>query len=593
MKEKGNRFFKNIILKRNSISGAMWMTMVFTFIVIVCSFTISYSIMSARAQNDYRKRESETLINGVINNIQSNIDNYKDLSRLIMLNDQVIAYLRADKVDRGLSNDAKAGVWNVLNVCRNVDSVYIFRNDGYYMTTGKGLYDVDIELIQDESWSKPILDERGGVVFCMNANGAIYKNNRSPILSISRAIYDIYSQKQTGLLVVNISELLFERALTGQGSEDICILDKEGNFITGNKKLAACFNQSFLLNDIVYQNIRIDGKSRIVAGYAFDEIPIVILCSSTASVKVFPKENQFIILGLFVSFIVAIVFASYFVSKNLTGPILRLSSEMERTKSRGWIEKIDAQMPDNEIGMLTDSYNSMIDYMNDLFKKLLDKEKSVQKAEMSVLYEQIKPHFLYNSLETISFMALEAGADNVHDALETLGSFYRNFLSKGNKIIPLKREVSIVKDYLALQKLRYKDILEDSYDISEDTMDCILPKLMLQPIVENSIYHGIRLKGEPGEISVKTYLEGNLLHIIVKDTGVGMTQECIDRILSDEKDNDVSKEIGNHSNFGLKGTINRVRYFCDCEDVVKISSEVGEYTEIEFIIPQGGTKREE
>ena len=97
-------------------------------------------------------------------------------------------------------------------------------------------------------------------------------------------------------------------------------------------------------------------------------------------------------------------------------------------------------------------------------------------------------------------MALESGAANVHEALETLGSFYRNFLSKGGREIRLYREVNIVRDYLALQKLRYGDIIEDEYDIDDDVNDCIVPKLILQPLVENSIYHGIRLKGEKGQI---------------------------------------------------------------------------------------------
>lgn len=593
MKKDRKRLIKSIIWKKNSISSAMWMIMAFTVIIVIGSFVVSTAIINSRAQRDYQIRESETLITGVINSIQSNIDNYKDLSRLVMLNDQVIAYLRAENVDKGLSNDAKEGVWNVLNVCRNVDSVYIIRNDGSYMTTGKGIYEVNIDLIQDDSWKNPILEERGSVVFGMNGNGAIYKNNRAPIISITRAIYDIYTQKQTGILIMNISELMLERIITGQGNKEICILDKAGNYISGNKQLGDAYVSKKITNSITHTYARVDGKSRLISGYEFEDIPLVILCSTSGYNKSFPKETQMIIIGLFVSFTVAILLASIFVSRSLTRPILKLSFAMEHTKSKGWMEKIDVDMPDNEIGTLYDSYNSMIEYLNDLFTKLIDQEKSVQKAEMSVLYEQIKPHFLYNSLETISFMALESGAENVHDALETLGSFYRNFLSKGNNVVPLKREITIVKDYLALQKLRYKDILEDSYDIAEDTLEIMVPKLILQPIVENSIYHGIRLKGEPGEIKVSSFLDDDVLHIIVKDTGVGMDESVIARIMSGDNQSDGVKELGNHSNFGLKGTINRIKYFCNSDDVVSIRSELGEYTEIEIMISLNGTRRDE
>ena len=180
-------------------------------------------------------------------------------------------------------------------------------------------------------------------------------------------------------------------------------------------------------------------------------------------------------------------------------------------------------------------------------------------------------------------MAMDSGAENVHSALETLGSFYRNFLSKGDREVPFEKEISIIKDYLALQKLRYGDIFEDVYDIAEDTLDFVIPKLILQPIVENSIYHGIRVKGEPGVIRISAKLEEKDLIVTVHDTGVGMTEEQIESILS-ETDADEASEDDALSGFGLKGTIRRIRYYCKDRDAIQIVSEEGEYTEIRLKI---------
>ena len=253
---------------------------------------------------------------------------------------------------------------------------------------------------------------------------------------------------------------------------------------------------------------------------------------------------------------------------------------MDKNKQTGDLKKVNAQMPSDELEMLKDDYNSLIDHVNELIDTLIDKEKTLQRAEMRVLQEQIKPHFLYNSIETIGYMALDAGADKVHDALETLGSFYRNFLSKGDREIPLSREIWIVKDYLALQKLRYGDIMDDEYDIAEDTLQIVVPKLILQPLVENSIYHGIRQKGEKGIIKISSRLEDGELYLTVRDTGVGMSQEEIEDILSTENKADRSEA----DSFGLWGTIQRIRLFEGEEDIVKIESEIGEYTQIEFRI---------
>jgi two-component system sensor histidine kinase YesM len=199
----------------------------------------------------------------------------------------------------------------------------------------------------------------------------------------------------------------------------------------------------------------------------------------------------------------------------------------------------------------------------------------MQKAELEVLREQINPHFLYNTLGTIADLALQNSADEVYDAIETLGNFYRRFLSKGSKEITIREEVAIVRDYLKLQKLRYEDVFEDEYDLQEDLLDIKIPKLILQPLVENSLYHGVRLKGEKGIIRVSVYEKDQRLHIVVYDSGVGMNPEQIQSLMNEN----------NNKSFGLKGTIERIRYYYDMDDVFEIRSKEGEYCEVDIKIP--------
>lgn len=267
---------------------------------------------------------------------------------------------------------------------------------------------------------------------------------------------------------------------------------------------------------------------------------------------------------------------------------MALDVSIERTKAEGWLTRIEEEMPDDEIGRLAESYNSMIDYMNELFEQLLREEENIRKAEMMVLYEQIKPHFLYNTLETIRYLAIQENAVQVRDALETLGSFYRNFLSKGKREIPFRDELRIIQDYLALQKLRYGDSFTDEYEIEEGTLDYMVPKLILQPLVENSIYHGVKLKGEHCIIRVTAKMSEEGLRVSIYDTGVGMSEEQIRKVLETEREEAVRKSPGG---FGLAGTIDRIRYYCNKDDVVTIRSEMGEYTEIEICIPQNTQER--
>ena len=587
MGEKKKKEKKKVFIANNSLTVKAWYVIGGALLVFTVVFAIAILVMTERSRRDYEIRESETVLNSMSGNITANLQSYKDISRLVMLNDQVVKFLRvkSGEVDAGIKNDTKFGINDIFVASDYVDSVFIFRDDKHYVTTGKGVYFIDYGLMADSFWQAVIQVKEGGTVIFMNGNGAVYRVNGEPIITIGRAIYDIYTQERVGILLVNISTGMLQSTIQGQVGSSVCVVTDEGKFLAGDETVASYFEPSFAeAEGMVHKPLRGDKNTRMISALRVPETPLIVLCSSSASAPgTVPLETMIAMLLVFVTFLVSISVAAVFITRNITHPIYELSAEIEKTKESGWLKKIDAQMPDNELLMLKESYNSMIDYLNEMFTRLLEKEKVIQKAEMRVLHEQIKPHFLYNSLETISYMALEAKAPNVHSALETLGSFYRNFLSKGDREIPLEREVQIVRDYLSLQKLRYGDILNDEYDIAEDTEGLMIPKLILQPLVENSIYHGIRLTGEKGIIKVSSFMESGKLHITVWDTGIGMTQDTIDSVLKiDEHPTSLDDSL---SGFGLKGTIERIRYYCGRDDVVKIKSELGEYTQIELILP--------
>lgn len=552
-------------------------------LVAIAAFLISMTIITERERRDYGMRDSDNVLKTLSSNIGSDVERYTSISRLIMIEARVTDFLRADaeKVDIGMINDARYGIMDILNATEGVDSVMVFREDMIMVATNRFTYNYDYDLMNTEEWSKEIYDGRGKAVVSLNSSGIAEKSDGRPVVTIGRAINDIDSQERTGLLMLNISATVFENMLNRLGYTNICIMGTDGTFLAGNRSYQNYFDEEFIGKKIKHKNIRQGGADVLLSGCAVNELPIVILRVSPYGTEGIPFRMLYILLFLLVVFTLMAVFVAIFIRENITDPIFELSGAMERNKRSGELKKIDVEVPYSEFNMLEGDYNSMIDHVNELFDELVEKEKNLQKAEMRVLQEQIKPHFLYNSIETIGFMALDAGAGNVHDALETLGSFYRNFLSKGDREIPLSREICIVKDYLSLQKLRYGDILEDEYDISEDTENFIVPKLILQPMVENCIYHGIRMKGEKGTIKITAKLEDGELHLTVRDTGVGMEADQIEKILT-SKSNTYEQ---NSSSFGLWGTIERVRYYTGRRDVVRIRSEIGEFTEVEFIIP--------
>ncbi len=572
--------YHDVKKKRNAKMSLQRKTLLlFTFLMLsfCVVFTIATSIISKRTSEDFELRTTEMAVNNVSSTIKERIVNYNYLSRLIMTNDKVVEYLKAHKVNKEMGNNARDGIAGVLTLYSNIDSVHIFRNNGKCISTTPGENDAYISDIDKSR----ILTARGKAVLSIKKYGTNPSNQGPSILTLSRAVYDINSQKLIGILIMNISNDVFDDVLELQNTGGMCILNSDGTILCGDKQTGVLYDYDFNSDHIVYKTVKTNGERRTLAGKVVME-PIVVVCMSGRGAEPLPKDIMNALLITLIAFILSTLVCAAFITTNVSRPIKGLSQAMEHTRSSGWLETIDIRMPNKELYNLEESYNSVIIYLNELFNRLLENEKNVQKAELRVLQEQIKPHFLYNSIETISYLALQENAGKARDALETLGNFYRNFLSKGDREIPLKRELRIIQDYLSLQKLRYGDVFDDEYVLEDKTLDFKIPKLILQPIVENSIYHGVRLKGEKGIIRVTTRMEEEGLHIIIYDSGIGMSEEQIKKVLEASSEDDEDALSG----FGLKGTINRIRYYCDCENAVQIRSEPGEYTEVEICIPE-------
>lgn len=583
-----NERVKNSNIK-NSLSFKLSMVFIGIAGILIVSSMIFIFIIVSKERKEYAEREAENVLISLSTSIRSDIDNYRNVSRLIAYESRVKEFLKATSRDvmqtLKLSEAARLGTLEYLNITNGVDSVFIFRNDLQYMTThiSRQDYHFDLNRMAEDDWLEPLLELKGRASLSLNGNGAIFRGDGKTVLTINRAVYDNVSQKQTGYLFMNISIGFLEDEISQLKNDDICVLTTDGVYLTGNAELAHYYEGVEIPEDIIHKEIEDEENKMMLSAMKLQRLPITLLYAIKEEKRILPMELLYIILLLPMVYFISVFLAGLFIRKNITSPVFALTNEINKNTSGDSLVKIEREFPKNEIGMIKDTYNNMVDHTNELWEKLLENEQTIQRSQMRVLQEQIKPHFLYNSLETIGYLAVDAGAEKVHSALETLGSFYRNFLSKGDREIPLKREITITKDYLSLQKLRYGDILNDEYDIAEDTEECIIPKLILQPLVENSIYHGIRMKGEKGTIKISSRLIDGDLHIIVRDTGVGMSEDQIEKVLSSEQI-DTDKGDGLGGSFGLWGTIERIRCYCDKDDVVKIQSEPGEYTEIEIII---------
>lgn len=276
---------------------------------------------------------------------------------------------------------------------------------------------------------------------------------------------------------------------------------------------------------------------------------------------------------------VLIVVLSIYISKSISSPV----KELNRITNQ--VAKGDLSVRSNltvgaELGELSESMNLMIDKINELLEQVTNEQIRLRKAEFELLQSQINPHFLYNTLDTIVWLA-EAGEEKeVVSMVENLSDFFRISLSKGNDVISIRDEIQHVRSYLEIQQVRYRDILTFDIDVPENMMDMRIPKISVQPLVENALYHGIKNKRGVGKIEIKGEKKFDKITISVKDNGIGMTTEDLERV----RNGMVFGQSEDNNVFGLYNVNERIRLKFGEKSGVSIESEYNVGTVAEIVL---------
>jgi len=314
------------------------------------------------------------------------------------------------------------------------------------------------------------------------------------------------------------------------------------------------------------------------------------------TVGVFPTKESISEVRQIQFYVVSFVFvvclfglsASLWFSRSIAQPIFRLMSYMRRAETGNlnagrWSDRAD------EIGMLGNSFNRMLSQIRQLITLNELRERQKRDAEMRSLQEHIKPHFLYNTLDTIHWMARKEGADGVSNMVGALSRLFRIGLSKGQDYIPLHSELEHISSYLQIQQTRYRDRLGYTIHVPEELQNLYVLKLLLQPLVENAIYHGIKGRRGPGHIVIEGNVEQGRLHLTIKDDGAGMSEERLAEMLQlldmpMESLESTSPEWTGKS-YGMLNVQARLRLSFGSDYGIWLDSRQGEGTRVTIIHP--------
>jgi len=266
-------------------------------------------------------------------------------------------------------------------------------------------------------------------------------------------------------------------------------------------------------------------------------------------------------------------------SRSITGPIEDLSNRVKVIGAGDLTEKPAISANELEVQTLSDGFEQMVIQLNKLIAENKAEEAHRRNAELALLQAQINPHFLYNTLDTIIWLIEAGDADRSVQMISSLSNFFRFSMNRGKDLITLTEEEKHIRSYLEIQQIRYQDVMEYQIDIPAELGDFCLPKLTLQPLVENALYHGIKMKRGKGQIEVTGKREGDRIILSVADNGAGMPPERLDELRGVIRN---SKEVG----FGLRAIHKRLQLqFGESYGITGIFSTVGIGTRINVEIP--------
>jgi Predicted signal transduction protein with a C-terminal ATPase domain len=489
-----------------------------------------------------------------------------------------------------LRNDIK--LYNLISneltyaklIYKQIDSIAFIDKDNRLYYSDYSLQKGKMGILVSPMLTKLKKTTGNSVWFELKARDYITTDPDRKMLTVGKKIWNINSGETIGYLFVNVSESVFTSLFEEQVAS-YSIYDLENQMLLTsslNKSEVSNINQFLLEVDQSSKIIKTETDRILVSKTQIDKLKWRLL--SEADLDLFTQDLSNIILLVIILLITIIsleITMTLTLNRLITSPILKLKKGAEEISKGNFKFKFNMKTND-EIGLLAQSFNDMSDQVNQLLNDVEREEHKKREYELALIQQQIKPHFLYNTLDIILKLSQMGQARKAQMVTRKLAEYYRNSLSGGADIVSIKNEIKMTEDYLELQKLRYSDVFDYDIMISEKICKVAIPKLSLQPIVENAIEHGFVDKQVKGSIKIYdriSEVEGKI-EIIVEDNGAGIDQEKLlglNQLMDNTKP---SSEIIEVKSFGLRNVNHRLKLFFGEDSGIKIETKNGVYTRI-------------
>lgn len=514
------------------------------------------------------------LIDHVNQSLDSHAGNIQNISYFISMNSGIQSFLK-EGYPAISGNDEQYELSKFLQsfttLYSEIAGIMVVRADGDYFSNE--MYAKSSRSLTEESWYAKAVEAKG--IFTMighpyNRNVTTHANYKdSEVVSVVRAIQDPDTQRTEGVVLIDlklrvIAETVRDVRLGKTGF--LMVINDNGEMIYAP--------QSSRIGSIDMELLGREPSGMLTHSVNGQELQLIYQKSdftNWTTVGVFDRRdsaqeirdiNLYLVFFVFVVCMLGIA-ASYYLSHSISRPILQLSSFMRKVEEGNMSIRIPEERED-EVGLLGRSFNKMLTQIARLLSQVWEEQRLKREAELRSLQAHIQPHFLYNTLDTIQWLARKDGAQEAAEVVEALSKLFRIGLSKGQEVIPLAEEFEHIRSYLKIQKTRYKEKLNYSIEVDDSCANLFVQKLILQPVVENAIYHGIKERRGPGMIAIRALVREGMLELVIEDDGVGMTEarlaalrETLEAVTAGAAEERQPK--GAPASYGLRNVQERIR----------------------------------
>ena len=467
----------------------------------------------------------------------------------------------------------------------DIISINLVDDEGIVIATSYINYTQSSYVVEHESYTKAMENE-GIYFFLVTPDEKIFLNSEDEVITVSKRIdYYVNGVEHFGVLLIELStlkiETLSKQSNLGEGGHIIIFNDQDELIYSSDSN---CIDSTCLSNVLA--------RDLIIGGMFVDindtemYMSINTIHGTRWRIATFinveiVSESQLdlsmLLLYVFVITIILSIVGSSLLTKQITKPLNQLKKHMlEIQNSDHLYREVDIK-GQKEVVVLAQAYNDMIKEIRRLLDQLVEEQNEKRKTELIALQTQINPHFLYNTLDSIVWLAEQKDNEHVIEMVVALSRFFRISISRGKDFIPIEKEIQHAKYYIQIQQIRYSNKFDYEFDVDEKILNYEVVKLILQPLIENAIQHGTHDEFR-GMISIKAYEKDGYINFEVSNNGYGLTKQQIDEIYE-------KMYSDKHQSVGLKNVAQRLKLYYGANSGIEITSELDKNTTFKVYYP--------